>query len=148
MVTSPLPRAMSFWRENGKKVIRYVGVAAIMVPAGLATLTVLLWLTDWKEWQANFVGTILMMTPNYLLNRYYVWQKNDANRLVGEVVPFVVMALIGLLVSTVAVAIVASLGAPRFLALVVNFCSFGAVWVVRFFVLDRYVFTKRSEIVA
>lgn len=151
-MTATLGRSMSslvatgvaFVTENRTKLVKYCGVAAIGVPAGLLILWILLRTTTWNEGLANAVGSLIMIPPNYLMNRYWVWEKNDSNRFMGEVVPFGVMAVIGLLVSTGAVALAASLGAPDILLLLVNLVSFGIVWVAKFFVLDKVLFGRTS----
>lgn len=138
-IISPI---VEFLTENRAKLGRYVGAAMVIVPIGLAVFWLFMRLTDWDRWFANVVATCVMVTPNYLLNRYWVWEKNDANRFLGEVVPFFVMALIGLLVSTVAVGAAEQFVDNDLFAIVVNLASFGAVWVAKFFVLDKLLFNK------
>lgn len=137
-----LAMVLDFLSQNRAKLARYVGVAVAVVPVGLAVLWGFLKLTDWDRPVANAAATLVMVTPNYLLNRYWVWEKHDENRFFGEVVPFFVMAAIGLLVSTVAVAVAEQILDSDLFALAVNFASFGAVWVAKFFVLDKLLFGR------
>lgn len=132
--------SVSFVKDNRLKLLKYCGVAAIGVPIGLFVYALFLWGTDWNAAWANFAATLVMVGPNYVMNRYWVWAKNDTNRLWGEIVPFAVMALIGLVVSTIAAGVAESLGAGSVMLLIVNLLSFGVVWVGKFFVLDKFLF--------
>lgn len=135
---------VTFLQENRRKLIKYCGVAAIGVPIGLLVYYLFLNGTSWSAGWANAAATLVMVGPNYLMNRYWVWEKNDANRFMGEVVPFAVMAFIGLIVSTFTASIAGALGAPTIVLLVVNFVSFGIVWVAKFFVLDKFLFGRAA----
>ena len=54
---------------------------------------------------ANVFAVSMTSIPAYLLNRYWVWGKNDKNRFWGEIAPFWGMTIAGLVLSTLFVAI-------------------------------------------
>jgi putative flippase GtrA len=84
--------------------------------------------------------------PSYFANRHWVWGRSGRGDLVHEILPFWVLSLAGLVVSTMAVSLVASAGVSwstsrRALALpLANLSVFGALWLVQFALLDKVLF--------
>ena len=95
---------------------------------------------------ANVVAVCCGIAPSYFANRHWVWGRSGRGDLMREVVPFWMLALAGLLASTVAVSMAASATAhwstaSRSLALpLANLAVFGALWLVQFALLDHVVF--------
>jgi putative flippase GtrA len=95
---------------------------------------------------ANVLATICGIGPSYAYNRRWAWRRSGRGDLWREVVPFWVLSLSGLVLSTAAVAAVSSWGADwpdavRAVALpAANIAVFGALWLVQFVVLDRVLF--------
>ncbi len=95
---------------------------------------------------ANVVAVVCGIVPSYLANRHWVWRRRGPSDVVREIVPFWVLSLAGLALSTVAVAWTASVSAgwtasARSIALpAANLSGFGALWVVQFVLLDRVLF--------
>src|SRR5262249_9407388 len=95
---------------------------------------------------ANVIAVCCGIAPSYLANRRWVWQRTGRGAFNREVAPFWLMNLLGLALSTVAVARVATVTAhwsssARAIALpLANVAVFGALWIVQFVVLDRVVF--------
>lgn len=95
---------------------------------------------------ANVVATLAGTGPSYALNRRWVWRRDGRSSLRREVVPFWALSIAGLVLSTIAVAKVAELGAgwsgsARAVALpLANLSAFGALWLVQFALLDRVLF--------
>lgn len=126
-------------RNDIGKVIRFAAVSAITVPIGMT----LLWLFlrgDRTPLIANLMAVSISTVPSYLLNRYWVWQKKGKNSIAREVAPFWIMAFIGLMVSTFFIWIADQFTDLNIVFLTVNFMSFGVVWVMKFFVLERFLF--------
>ena len=86
--------------------------------------------------------------PNYLLNRYWVWQKRGRNSVSREIAPFWAMAFLGLCLSTAAVWVAERFTDSDMVFLAVNVASFGIVWVMKFFVLERFLFGHHLDEVA
>lgn len=135
---------MALLEGQGAKLIKYIAVAAIGVPIGLFVYFLFLKLSGWSAPVSNAAATAVMVIPNYLMNRYFVWQKTTKNSLSGEVLPFWIMAFIGFMFSTVAAWFAEGQGASDIVLLGVNLVSFGVVWVFKFFVLERFLFGKTA----
>lgn len=99
---------------------------------------------------ANIIAVCCGILPSYVANRRWVWKRPGRGSLAREVLPFWVLSLTGLAVSTLVVARVASLTATwapssRAVALpTANLSVFAALWVVQFVILDRVIFRHRG----
>jgi putative flippase GtrA len=95
---------------------------------------------------ANVIAVCCGIAPSYLANRHWVWGRSGGGSLGREIVPFWMLSLAGLVASTIAVSVVASVAArwstsARAIALpVANLSGFGALWLVQFALLDKVVF--------
>lgn len=96
---------------------------------------------------ANVIAVCCGIAPSYFANRHWVWGRSGRSDLVREVAPFWILSLAGLVVSTVAVSLVASATvgwstSARALALpIANLAVFAALWLVQFVLLDKVLFT-------
>jgi putative flippase GtrA len=99
---------------------------------------------------ANIIAVCCGIVPSYVANRRWVWKRPGRGSLTHEVLPFWVLSLTGLAVSTITVARVATLtstwtSSARAVALpVANLSVFAALWVVQFVLLDRVIFRQRG----
>ena len=132
--------AVDYARANGAKLIKFLVVTGGSVVFGQLIFAGLLYGLDWPYVRANITSVAIMVMPNYLLNRYWVWGKKSKNSLRTEVLPFWTLAFIGFVFSTLAVWFVESQGWPKVAALVANFVAYGVVWVFKFFVMERFLF--------
>lgn len=89
---------------------------------------------------ANFISVTIGCGPSYMGNRYWVWGKRGRNHFWREVFPFWAMALIGLLFSTLLIAIVSNWTDNVIAINATNLVAFGSLWFVKFLVLDRVLF--------
>ena len=97
----------------------------------------------------SLLASLVAAVPTFFLYRAFVWRIRGRSHLRNEVVPFGVVTAIGVGLSTLAVALATAL-APHAAfrghlsrAAVVDgasVASFGVLWVLRFVVLDRFVF--------
>jgi hypothetical protein len=84
-------------------------------------------------------------------NRRYAWGLSGPSSWRRQVVPFCVLSIVGLVVSTGAVAVIARVGAGwtavvRGIALPVgNLSVFASLWLVQFLVLDCVLFARRAD---
>ena len=103
---------------------------------------------------ANFIAVTAGIVPSYLGNRYWVWRRSGKASVSREVAPFWALSIAGLLLSTFIVDWVGAVTAQwtsleRSIALpAANLAVFGALWVVQFVVLDRYIFHDRTRVLA
>lgn len=136
--------ALVYAKANSRKLIKFVVVTGASVIFGQALFAFLLYGMDFAYVRANIIAVAIMVMPNYLFNRYWVWGKKSKNSFATEVLPFWVMAFIGFAFSTFAVWLVDGWGWPKFAALIANFVAYGVVWVFKFFVMEKYIFSSGS----
>ncbi len=133
--------------------LRYAGasiVAFVLAQVGLALAYGVL---EWNVAAAVVFSLAVSVGPAYVLNRRWVWPRpTDGGSLAVEVNGFVAIALVGTIV-TIGVVALAEAGARRLtgshltLSVVVNTASIvatGFVWVLRYVVLDRFLFRERA----
>jgi putative flippase GtrA len=151
--TSSLQAALSKVRQHG---LKYSAVSIINVAVGQALLVLFAALLH-NAWVANILAVCLSAIPAYYLTRAWVWGKKGKSHLTKEVLPFWGFAFAGLIMSTVSVWLATSAlgisGTPRdelttiekLVPNIANMLAFGVLWVVKFFVLDAYIFGKHHH---
>lgn len=117
--------------------LRYVAVSAVNIVNHQILLNVANSVWGWGGGVSNVFAAVVASVPAYLLSRYWVWEVRGANSLRAEVLPFWIIALAGLVLST-ALAEMAdrTFGSGIWVALASLFGYF-VVWVLKFIVLDR-----------
>ncbi len=128
---------------EARKKLRYAAVAAAFLPMSQGLIQLLgLWLHDYTV--ASFVGAAIATGPNFLANKYLVWQATSAENLRNQILMFWMIVMLAVSLATFFTYLVdhamegqttAVRGAAVFFAQVVGF---GIVWVGRFFILDRW----------
>ena len=128
-----------------QKLFRYGAVSLVATPIGLGLLTLFHNGFGWNASLSNFLAVSISSIPSYSLNRRWVWKQDGEVSMRHEVLPFWLMALLGLAVSTIFVAWVETNYDFPLAAQLANLASFGVLWIVKFFILDRWLFIDRSE---
>lgn len=127
-------------RPGLSKVLKY-GTASV---AGVVTSQVVLVfffvVVGMGAAPSNVVAVAAGSVPNYLINRAWTFNKRGAHSFTREVLPFWGMALLGLLLSTVAVAAADQRWGTAIAVAAANIGAFGLLWVAKFFVLERVLF--------
>lgn len=130
-----------------RKMIRYAGVSAIFVPLGQVFLQLVIWVGNLRPTVANLVVATMLTPFNFLANKHWVWRNQDKERLRQQVTVFWIMALAGVLVSTIFIGIADGMigdhpsKAVKSLAwFSAAILGYGIVWATRYVVLDRLVF--------
>lgn len=127
------------------KLARYGAVSAFNVVFSQALLYLAQTLIGWGGVGSNVFAVAVSAGPAYLLSRYWVWQKRGRNHLVAEVIPFWALTFLGFVLSTVAIWFVETRWAPEPIWInLTSLVAFGVVWVVKFFVLDNFLFGTDS----
>jgi putative flippase GtrA len=134
--------------SRSSRFMRYSGVSVVNVVVGQSLLILAFGVFGWTAVLANVFSACIAAGPAYLMNRRWVWQKGGRSHLFSEVLPFWALALAGLGVSTATVSLASvfahDLTPDRFIRTVMVaaavLVAYGIVWVVRFFILDSYVF--------
>lgn len=127
------------------RIIRYVAASAVGVVIGSSCLLFFLEVLDMSPVLANICAVTVSSIPAYIINRYWVWSKKDANSLKREVVPFWTMSFLGLLLSTIFINWARTRTDNSLLLLMANWSGFGLLWVAKFFVLDKFLFGATPE---
>lgn len=136
---------VAYVRDNFAKLVKFAAVTGGSVVLGQLIFAGLLYGLEWPYVRSNITSVAIMVMPNYLANRYWVWGKKSKNNFKTEVLPFWTMAFIGFLFSTLAVWYVESEGWPKITALIANFVAYGVVWVFKFFVMERFLFGSEAD---
>lgn len=127
---------------DGGVMFRYLVTSAINVVNHQILLQTALRWWGWSGGVSNVFAAMTAVIPAYLLSRYWVWQVTGRSSLRGEIVPFWIIAIVGLVLSTVS----AEIADRRFdEPLLVSAASLGAyfvVWVGKFLILN--VLFRRS----
>lgn len=121
-----------------ERILKYVAASMCGVVIGQTCLQIALVFLE--PVPANVVAVTISTVPAYVINRYWVWAKKDANSIKREVVPFWTMSFLGLLLSTLIVHWVEQETDARLVISAANLSGFGLLWVAKFFVLDRFMF--------
>ena len=134
--------------RQGRRVVRYVLVSVVTVVFGQVVLFVLYAGLGWRARAANLVAFVLASIPSYWLNRTWTWGKSGRSHLLKEVVPFWVITVVGLVLSTwvagVAESVASEVTSSRPVqALIVSAMvvgSFAVVWVAKFVLFNVLLF--------
>lgn len=132
-------------RSTLGKASRFVVVSVVTVVVGQILLFGLFVGLDWSASWANAVAFVLSGILSYVLNRNWTWGRRGRSDLWREVVPFWVIAVLGLAVSTWMADIAArraqELTNSRLLQGVAVdaavFLSVGVLWVAKYLALGR-----------
>lgn len=130
---------LEWWRA-----LRYSAVSVVGVVITQALLVAAHGVVGLAPIAANVTAVSLAALPMFFLNRAWVWQRSGRSSFRREVVPFWGFTFAGLGLSTLAVAVVASMTDSTLLIAGANIGAFGVLWVAKFFVLDQVVFGVAS----
>ena len=119
------------------KLTRYSAASVAGVSVGVPVLAIGYGVLGWNELVENLVSVTLGAIPNYLINRYWTWSQTGKNRLWGEVVPFWVMSVLGMILSLFAVSYAAERWGTTLAVVAAQLSGFAVVWLAKFLVLDR-----------
>ncbi len=130
-------RVLRLIEQHWRKALRYCGVSVVNVGTGLSTLAVCLTVFDMMPVAANLTAWMVSTIPAYLLSRYWVWRQYGSHSMKAEILPFWILALVGLVLSSTAIGIAGALTDNTLILLAVNLTAYGIVWVAKYLVLDN-----------
>ncbi len=134
------------WHEYGQKLMRFAGVSVVNVITGQTLLVILYGHLGWSGMAANAVAVAVGSVPAYLLSRHYVWKREKGDHNFGaEILPFWGLAFVGLVLSTALVGVADSFSDHTLAVQGANAAAFGALWIVRFVVLEHLLWGERTE---
>lgn len=132
--------------EEGRKQLRYVGVSLVFVPLGQIFVQVFGLLLDNYTYASLLTSGILTL-PNFFANRHFVWRVESKDNMRTQVLVFWVAAMLGVTFATTltyfaerATADASASMVQKLLVVVAQLTGFGIVWVIRYLVLDKWLF--------
>jgi putative flippase GtrA len=128
------------------KLARYCAASIAGVSVGVPVLAVCYGVLGWNELVANLVSVTLGAVPNYTINRYWTWHQTGKNRLWGEIVPFWVMSVLGMILSLFAVSYADDRWGTTLAVVAAQLSGFAVVWLAKFLVLDRVMWRIVHEL--
>lgn len=136
-----------------RRLIKFGAVSAVAVVVSQLTLLVTFGLLHWSARPANLAAFVLSTIPAFELNRRWTWRRTGRTHLRREVVPFWVLAFAGLVASDIATRFAEraseDLASRTTRALVImgaSLATYGVLWLVKFTLLDRLVWSQPDEI--
>lgn len=149
MPKTPPRGAVNTLRAYGPRLLRYSGVTVVNTAVGVSLLVIFFTLAGWPGVWANSAAVMLSTIPAYYLSRKWVWNQSGPNSLMNEVVPFWALALAGLVLSSIMVGWASARWSHELTVYAANLASFGLLWVVKFFVLEKLLWGEGdTEVVA
>ena len=134
--TNPQPTTEVATTDRGM-VLRYGFVSAFNIVGHQSILFVANSLVDIEGGWANALAAGIMCIPAYLLSRNWVWQLDGDHNLTRHVLPFWLITVVGLLVSTACAAGAQSAFGAGLAVNAAAFMGYFIVWVAKFFILGR-----------
>ena len=139
--------------ERGSLVQRIRRCASVSVITTIISVSTLVTATAFfgvEAWIANVIATSVATVPSFHLNRRWTWGRTDATDPLREMLPFWIMAFMGLALSTVTVGIADAWARQMHLPsslqlgaiLAGHLSGFGLLWIGQFIVLDRFLFAR------
>lgn len=130
------------------KLVKYGAASVVGVVVSQSILVFCYVVLDLAAITSNLIAVTVGSIPNYLMNRAWTFNKRGTHSFTREVLPFWLMAILGLVLSTVAVAFVeARVGENVILISATSIGAFGVLWLAKFFVLDRVLFAPLASVV-
>ena len=138
----PVSRLSQIWADHAGRFLRYSGVSAFNVLLGQALLLGFHAGMGIEAWVANVLAVIFGSIPSFFLNKKYVWRRHGPVRLRTEMLPFWGMNGVGLLLSTLAVRVAASMSDSVVIINGASLVAWASVWVIKYTLLDRLLFRE------
>jgi putative flippase GtrA len=133
-------------RPMVRKLLRYSVGSVVGTVTGQGLLILFHSGFGWSGTTSNIAAVCISTIPVYLINRYWTWQKRGPNRWMTEIIPFWVMTLLGLLLSTLAVAYADARWDTQLAVTIASMSGFAVLWLAKFMILDKVLF-KQDEAV-
>jgi putative flippase GtrA len=125
---------------RAEKLLRFSSVSVVGIVITQALLVLLYGIMNEGAELANVLAVSVSAIPVFILNKRWVWSQDGRIDLRREVLPFWLFTLLGLLLSTVLVAIVDDRTEHTWPVMLANIGGFGIVWLAKFLFLDQVVF--------
>ena len=94
---------------------------------------------------ANALAVAIAAFPAYFISRRWVWRKVAGHSVSREVIPFWMMNLVGLLLSTLFVWLVGLVSDSAVLLVAANVLAFGILWLAKFMLCEIWLFAMPND---
>ena len=143
--TAPSSTLQRLVAEHACKALRYCGVSVVNVTVGVTVLSICHAVLGWSAVWANLAAWMVGTVPAYLLSRAWVWQRSGPHRWGGEVLTFWLIALVGLVLSSVVVRVVEEFTSETAIVVAGNLSAYGTVWVAKYLFLERVMWPRSAK---
>jgi putative flippase GtrA len=116
---------------------RYIAVSVVNVANHQILLRIANGWWGWPGGWANAFAASTALIPAYLLTRSWVWSVSGSHSVRREVVPFLLLALVGLVVSSATSEFAERTFGAGLWVNVGSLVGYVGVWIMKFFVLER-----------
>ena len=138
---------------EGRKMVRYTMVSVISVIVSQVVLLFCFGLLHWSARWSNVTACSVATIPSYELNRKWAWGKHGKSHMWKEVVPFWVLAFIGLAFSTWSADYAESYvvshhyshSVQTIVVAAAALGAFGVLWVGKFIILNKLLFKTHPQ---
>jgi len=124
----------------GGRAGKFLSITVVTVGIGQSLILILYVGFDLSPIVSNALAAVAVAAIGFVLSVRYVWSSDLDRRYKVEIPAFIALSICGLVLSSVAVSVMAeAIDSP----LAVNLASasaYGLLWIVRFFMLDRFIF--------
>jgi putative flippase GtrA len=137
-----------------RRLVKYASVSAISTVTSLTVLALLTGALGLNAVLANIVAVGVGTVPSFELNRRWVWSQPRHGARATQVVPFCLLSFSGLVISSGAVQLAAETTAGdgrlwhTIAVEVANVGSYGALWLVQYFLCAQLLFKPGGSQVA
>jgi putative flippase GtrA len=142
----PAAQLVDFAKGKGRKPLLYSLVSVIAVAVSQATLVLCHGVFGLDAVPSNVIAVAAGTIPSYELNRTWVWGKSGKSHLWKEVVPFWSLSFLGLVLSTITVAVVETYNDSTIAIAAANLAAFGVLWVGKFLLLHYVLFKEHDDV--
>ncbi len=145
LVAPTIAPSRNFIAEHGEKLLRYCGVSVVNVVFGQGLLALCLAVLGLGGVVSQVIAASVSAIPAYLLSRRWVWKQRGPDSLRAEVLPFWVMALVGLAFAVSAIAVMERFTESTLVLMATSLAAYGVVWVAKYVVLDKIMWHTPSS---
>jgi putative flippase GtrA len=140
--------------HEGRKIFRYTMVSVISTAVSTIVIVIVYGVAHvWSEVPSTIFGNAVATFPSYWLNRQWAWGKSGRSHFIKEVLPFWVMAGLGIAFSIIGAAVAHRIGVHfklghlelTVVVLVANVVSFAVFWVVKLLVFNHLFKVELEE---
>ena len=127
-----------------RKKLRYIYVSLFTAPIGQVLLFLFYEVGKLNPLLSNVLAVTISTTPNYLLNRFWVWRKRSVTNIRNEILPYWMLAFSGLGISTILVYFADSIWETWIAINLANAIGYTLLWGAKYFILEKYLFKESS----